>query len=148
MRSTILSHGSEIDRPDPNPYYSLISGCFSKCRQCGRLRLGEARCAHLFMNPNPLRFNDPQTPLRRLSFKNSQGGTQQRQCVFDTLRVWAQDPYPMVTCWWVYADIREVEIERDENPLLFLRGTEHTWIGVASQLLSEHGMDIMTGLLK
>lgn len=54
----------------------------------------------------------------------------------------------MVTCWWVYADIREVEIERDENPLLFLRGAKHSWIGVASQLLSEHGMDIMTGLLK
>lgn len=100
------------------------------------------------MNPNPLGFNDPQAPLRRLSFKNSQGRTQQRQCVFDTLRVWTQDPYPMVTCWWVYADIREVEIERDENPLLFLRGAKHSWIGVASQLLSEHGMDIMTGLLK
>lgn len=112
------------------------------------LCLAGVSSTQIFMNPNPFRFDDPQPPVGRFSFKNSQRGSQQRQCVFDTLRVWAQDPYPMVTCWWVYADIREVEIERDENPLLFLRGTEHTWIGVASQLLSEHGMDIMTGLLK
>lgn len=65
---------------------------------------GEARCTHLFMNSNSLRFDDPQPPLRRLSFKDLQGGT--------------------------------------------LRSTKYSWIGGASQLLSEHGMDVMTGLLK
>lgn len=54
----------------------------------------------------------------------------------------------MVTCWWIYADIGEIEIERDKNPLLCLRGAKYSWIGGASQLLSKHGMDVMTGLLK
>lgn len=39
------------------------------------LRLGGARSTHLFMNSNPFRFDDPQPPLRRLTFKNSQRGS-------------------------------------------------------------------------
>ena len=54
----------------------------------------------------------------------------------------------MVTCWRVNADIGEIEVERDENPLLRLRCVKHSWIGGTSQLLSEHGMHVVTRLLK
>lgn len=112
------------------------------------LRLAGARSTHLFMNSNPFRFDDPQPPLWRLAFKNSQGGSQQRHCVFDTLRVWTQYPYPQVTCGGIYADIGEIEIERNENSLLCLGDAKHSWIGAPSQLLGKYGMDIVTGLPK
>lgn len=54
----------------------------------------------------------------------------------------------MVACWRINTDIGKVEIECDENSFLSLSRTEHSRIEVASQLLGEYRMDIMTGLLK
>jgi hypothetical protein len=54
----------------------------------------------------------------------------------------------MVTCWRVNADIGEIEVERDENPLLRLRCVKHSWIGGTSQLLSKNGMHVVTRLPK
>jgi nitric oxide synthase oxygenase domain/subunit len=110
--------------------------------------LHDRRNPHLFMNANPFRFDDPQPILCKLIFKNSQRGSQQRQRVFDALPVWTQHPDAMVACWRINADIRETEIERDEDPFLCLRGIKHSWVRVPAQLLSKHGMDVVTRLLE
>jgi len=54
----------------------------------------------------------------------------------------------MVICWRINADIGEIEIKRDENSLLCLGCVKHSWIGITSQLLGEHGMHIVSHLLK
>lgn len=96
------------------------------------LCLAGVSSTQIFMNPNPFRFDDPQPPVGRFSFKNSQRGSQQRQCVFDTLRMWTQYPDSMMTCGGIDADVGEIEIERDENSLLCLGDAKHPWIGVPS----------------
>ncbi len=112
------------------------------------LCLAGVSSTQLFMNPNPFRFDDPQPPLGRFSFKNPQRGSQQRQRVFDTLRVWTQYPDSMVTCGGIDAEIGEIEIECDKNSLLCLGGAKHPWIWAPSQLLGKYGVDIVTGLPK
>ena len=54
----------------------------------------------------------------------------------------------MVPRWGINTDIGKVEIERDEDPFLCLRGTKYSWIRVPAQLLGQHGIDIVTGPLK
>ena len=54
----------------------------------------------------------------------------------------------MVVCGGINTDIGKIEVERDEDSFLCLRGTKHSWIRVPAQLFGKHSMDIVTGLLK
>ncbi len=99
---------------------SYSSGPIEISTEWTALRLAGVSSTQLFMNPNPFRFDDPQPPEGKFSFKNSQRGSQQRQCVFDTLRMWTQYPDSMMMCGGIDADVGKIEIERDENSLLCL----------------------------
>ena len=59
-----------------------------------------------------------------------------------------QYPDTMMTRWRVNADVGKIDIERDKNPRLGLRRVKHPWIRIASQLLGEYRVYVVTRLPK
>ena len=99
-------------------------------------------------NTDPVGLDNPQPPSRRLGLKHKQSSPKQSECVVDALCVRAQHPDARVTCRRVGTDVGEIQIESNEDPILCLRGIKDSRIGVASQLLVEHRVHIVTSLAK
>ena len=88
--------------------------------------------------------HDPEALRNGLGLEQTENARQDGEHRVAVLPRQSQDDDPGIILRRVVPDVREVQIQRDENALLVLADPGDGWVGRTAQILVENGVSVMT----